>query len=132
MVITTKDKRIHFLSKCYVGKTHDYALLKNEFPPQEDWFSNHRVRVDSGYQGFAKDYECLEVIIPHKKPKNQELTEAQKEDNTKKSGKRIWVEHSIGGMKRYRFLSDRLRAHDIGLYNQILGICAGLWNFGLK
>jgi len=28
-------------------------------------------------------------------------------------------------------LSDRLRVHDIELYNVILGVCAGLWNFYL-
>jgi len=28
-------------------------------------------------------------------------------------------------------LSDRLRMHDLDEYNEILGICAGLWNFYL-
>jgi hypothetical protein len=44
---------------------------------------------------------------------------------------RIKVDHSIGGMKRYRILSDRLRNHLIDLYDDILGVCAGLWNFYL-
>jgi hypothetical protein len=44
---------------------------------------------------------------------------------------RIKVEHSIGGMKRYRILSDRLRNHLIDLYDDILGACAGPWNFYL-
>jgi hypothetical protein len=44
---------------------------------------------------------------------------------------RIKVEHSIGGMKRYRILSDRLRNHLIDLYDDILGVCEGLWNFYL-
>jgi hypothetical protein len=34
-------------------------------------------------------------------------------------------------MKRYRILSERLRVHDVGLYNVILGVCAELWNFYL-
>ncbi|NJL12634.1 MAG: hypothetical protein HC913_06320 [Microscillaceae bacterium] len=34
-------------------------------------------------------------------------------------------------MKRYRILSDRLRMHDEGLYNTILEVCAGLWNFNV-
>ena len=99
MIIATKDKYIHYLSGCYIGKTHDYALLKSEFPPQKNWFSQHKVRVDLGYQGFEKDFECKKVIIPHKKPPKQELTELQIEENKQKSKKRIWVEHSIGGMK---------------------------------
>ena len=132
MIIATKDKYIHYLSGCYIGKTHDYALLKSEFPPQKNWFSQHKVRVDLGYQGFEKDFECKKVIIPHKKPPKQELTELQIEENKQKSKKRIWVEHSIGGMKKYRFLADRLRAHDYNMYNDALEIRAGLWNFNLK
>jgi hypothetical protein len=62
MIIATKGKYIHYLSHCYVGKTHDYSLLKTEFPPQNDWFSDHKVRVDLGYQGFEKDYKCKNVI----------------------------------------------------------------------
>ena len=41
------------------------------------------------------------------------------------------VEHVIEGMKRYRILSDRLRVQDVRLYNTVLGVCAGLWNFYL-
>ena len=48
-----------------------------------------------------------------------------------KSSVRVKVEHSIGGLKRYRFLSDRLRCRNIQLYNIAAGICAGLWNFCL-
>ena len=132
MIIATKEKYIHYLSHCYIGKTHDYALLKSEFPPQNDWFSEHKIRVDLGYQGFETDYKCQKVIIPHKKPRNQELTQIQRDENQQKSRKRIWVEHSIGGMKKYRFLADRLRVHDFDLYNDVLEICAGLWNFNLK
>lgn len=50
----------------------------------------------------------------------------------KNQKKRIWVEHSIGGMKKYKFLAHRLRVHDFELYNDVLEICAGLWNFNLK
>ena len=47
------------------------------------------------------------------------------------ASERINVEHSIGGIKRYRILSDRLRIHLIDLYDDILSVCAGLWNFYL-
>ena len=49
--------------------------------------------------------------------------------NKEKAKERIYVEHSICGIKRYRILSDRLRIHDSELYDDILEICAGLWNF---
>jgi hypothetical protein len=132
MLIATKDKYIHYISQCYVGTAHDYSLLKAEFPPELNWFESHKIRLDLGYQGFETDYVCQKVAIPHKKPKNNELTPSQKEENKNKSKKRIWIEHSIGGMKRYRFLADKLRTHDFALYNNALEVCAGLWNFNLK
>jgi hypothetical protein len=54
-----------------------------------------------------------------------------KQENQLLAKERIVVEHVICGMKRYRILSDRLRTHDAILYNVILDICAGLWNFHL-
>ncbi|MGH9855567.1 MAG: transposase family protein [Blastocatellia bacterium] len=71
-------------------------------------------------------------MIPNKKKKNQELSSEQKSENKLLASERIYVEHAIGGMKRYRILSDRLRVHDIELYDVILGVCAGLWNFYLN
>jgi hypothetical protein len=97
---------------CWAGKTHDYRILKEEFPPEQDWFANHRLRVDLGFQGMADDYKCKELSIPHKKKKKQELTSEQKEENKLLAGDRIFIEHALGGMKRYRILSDRLRMHE--------------------
>ena len=106
-------------------------MFKEEFPPGQDWFKDFRVRVDLGFLGIEKDYVCKELFLPHKKKKQQELSPGQKDENKQLASDRIHVEHAIGGMKRYRILSDRLRVHDIELYNVILGVCAGLWNFYL-
>ena len=84
-----------------------------------------------GFVGFDKDYQCKELFLPHKKPQKQALTAEQKAANKVLAKERIVVEHSIAGLKRYRILSDRLRLHDLDFYNQVLGICAGLWNFKL-
>jgi hypothetical protein len=107
-------------------------MFKAEFPPEQDWFSDLSVRLDLGFFGFEKDYKCKQVYLPNKKPKKQELTPEQKTENTLLARERIVVEHSIAGLKRYRILSDRLRMHDLDLYNQVLGVCAGLWNFRLS
>lgn len=106
-------------------------MLQEEFPPTEDWFATLRVRVDLGFLGMEKDYKCQELFIPHKKPKKQELTGEQKEENKELARKRIVVEHALAGLKRYRILSDRLRLHNFATYNVILGVCAGLWNYYL-
>ena len=107
-------------------------MFKREFPPKEPWFADLTVRLDLGFFGFEKDYACQQLYLPHKKPKKQELTLEQKAENKLLAGERVVVEHSIAGLKRYRILSDRLRMQDLNLYNQVLGICAGLWNFRLS
>ncbi|HZS04566.1 MAG TPA: transposase family protein [Blastocatellia bacterium] len=124
-------RKVLYVSHCWVGKTHDYRMFKEEFPPGQDWFKDFRIRVDLGFLGIEKDYVCKELLLPHKKKKQQELNPEQKGENKRLASDRIYVEHAIGGMKRYRILSDRLRVHDIELYNVILGVCAGLWNFYL-
>jgi hypothetical protein len=111
---------------------HDYRFLKEEFPPEQNWFAKFNVRVDLGYLGMAKDYVYKSIMIPHKKRKKHQLTDEQKRENRNLAAERVAVEHSIDGIKRYRFLSDRLRIHDLDLYDNILEVCAGLWNFYLS
>ena len=132
MILANDKKRINFLSEAYCGSAHDYAILKSELPPEKRiWFDEHHLHVDLGFLGICKDYTAQQISIPFKKSKNKPLTEDHKKDNKRKCSIRVTVEHSIGGLKRYRFLSDRLRCRDIQLYNLVAGVCAGLWNFGL-
>ena len=93
------------------------------------WFEDFEVRVDLGYQGFEKDYVCKKLCIPHKRKPKIDLTQEQKNQNKQLAAERVAVEHSFGGMKRFRILSDRLRMHDFNLYDTALAVCAGLWNF---
>lgn len=107
-------------------------MLKEEFNPNDGvWFDDKEVYVDLGFLGIQKDY-CETVQIPYKKPKGKELTKKAKLANKEKSKDRIYVEHSIGGMKRYKILSEKSRIKSVYKYNQITGVCAGLWNFYLN
>lgn len=131
MLISTKQKVIKYLSHCCYGKQHDFSLLKNEFPPELPWFEKFNIKVDLGYLGIVKEYKCKNISIPYKKSKNNPLTDEQKLVNKQFASERIFIEHSISGLKRFRILSDRLRIHNIDFYDEILGACAGLWNFYL-
>ena len=122
---------IRFLSTCWIGSTHDFSLLKVEFPPEKEWFRDFVVRLDLGFLGFDKMYACKEAVLPHKKQKEQGLSEEEKEANRQNAQERIWVEHCIAGLKRYRILVDRLRTKKFKLYDDFLEVCAGLWNFYL-
>lgn len=123
------NKKILFLSYCFVGRTHDYTMLKEDFPPDKDWFKNFNMRLDSGYQGFAKDYKCRNAYLPAKARKKQPLNDQNRLSNRQLSSQRVGIEHSIGRLKRYRVMSDRLRMRDFERYDDTLEVCAGLWNF---
>ena len=99
LTLSNPTKRILYLSDCWVGKTQDYGMFQREFPPAQAWFTTFRVRLDLGFVGFAKDYDCKELFLPHKKPKKQELTPEQKAENKVLARARIVVEHSIAGLK---------------------------------
>ena len=47
-VIAQPDKFIVFLGRTFSGHNHDYLMLKQEFPPELDWFADINVRVDLG------------------------------------------------------------------------------------
>ena len=137
LLLTNKEKRILYVSELYEGCVHDYHLLQACFPAQQDWFKQKIIRMDLGFQGFKDLYKCEKVYIPYKKKRcakgeSNELSEEQKGQNKEQAGQRIKIEHSIGGMKRYRILSHRLAIKSIPTLNCIVGICAGLWNLVLK
>jgi len=45
---------------------------------------------------------------------------------------RIFIEHAIGGMKRYNILVHVFRNRKADFEDDAVGICAGLWNFALS
>jgi DNA repair exonuclease SbcCD nuclease subunit len=137
LCLTNKEKRILYISKCYEGSLHDYNILQDCFAPHVSWFKHKTVRLDLGFQGFKEKYRCKKVYMPYKrkrvrKGENNELNEEQKTQNKEQAAERIKVEHSIGGIKRYRILSHRMTLKSNAIINCIIGVCAGLWNFVLK
>jgi hypothetical protein len=136
-VMSMPDKFIVFLGRTFSGHNHDYSMLKQELPPDLDWFRDLEVWVDLGYQGIQSDYEGDMIEIPHKKPRkskknpNPELTVEQRAENKAVSQVRILIEHAIGGMKRFNILVQRFRNHKDGFEDESIGICAGLWNLNL-
>jgi IS5 family transposase len=85
--------------------------------------------ADTGYQGINKIIKNSE--IPHKKPKNKELTKDQKKENQELSQKRILVENVIGSLKRFRILSERYRNRR-KRFGLRFNLIAGIYNFEMK
>jgi DDE superfamily endonuclease len=132
------NKLIIFLGRTLSGHNHDYLMLKQEFPPELDWFADINVRVDLGYLGIKSDYHGDRIDIPTKKPRksqknpNPQLNDEQKAANTALSRVRIFIEHAIGGMKCYNILVHTFRNRLENFEDDVIGVCAGLWNLVLS
>lgn len=137
LILSDKRTKIYYVSEYYDGKNVDFGILKQEFPNDKNWFKDFKVIVDLGFQGIASLYKIKDLIIGEKKPRKSKenpepkLTPEQKTKNTCVSKQRIYVEHAIGRMKKYRMLKNRSRLKSKKLKNRILGIAAGLWNYYL-
>lgn len=137
-VMSTLDKFIVFLGRTFTGHNHDYTMLKEELPPDLDWFTDIDVLVDLGYLGIQTDYVGAGIEIPVKKPRKSKknpdpkLTDDQKATNKALSQLRIFVENAIAGIKRYNILVHRFRNLKANFEDDVIALCAGLWNFTLS
>jgi len=138
LVISDKKRYIYYVSRLYNGSQVDMGILKKEFPPGLAWFKNMKVLVDLGFVGISKLYEFKELLIGFKKPRKSKsnpkptLTAEQKQYNRAISKERIYVEHAIGGMKKFRILRNKCRLKSQQLKERNIGVCAGLWNYQLR
>lgn len=133
--MSSASRVIFFLGYTCAGSRQDYAILKDEFPPELPWFEALKGLLDLGYLGIQKDYRAKQFSLPHRKPRtskarpNPQLTVTQKEDNRALAKLRVLVEHAIGGMKRYHILVAPYRNHRPYFEDDVAVIAAGLWNF---
>lgn len=131
LVLSDEHKRVGYVSPTYEGKAHDYGIFKAEIDPSvipkdiAHW-------LDKGFIGIEKDYPGVTVIIPKRKPKGLNLTDAEKEQNKIISGIRIVSEHAIGGIKRYRIVSDNFRNKTDKFCDTVMYLTCGLWNYRLE
>ena len=78
---------------------------------------------DKAYQGADKP-----TTIPKKKPKGGELSEVEKAANKLISQERIYVEHAIRKVKRFRVVRDEYRLAQ-GIFPTIVSVVVGLIQF---
>ena len=90
----------------------------NIFREQRKGFApTQRFNGDKGYVGEPS------IKTPHKKPKNQELSPEQKQENKEFSSERIFVEHIIRLLKVFRVAQERFRLNPRKYEQIILTIC---------
>jgi hypothetical protein len=85
---------------------------------------------DLGFVGFC--LPDVTMTMPHKKPKGQQLTDAQKADNRTISRRRVRIEHSISAVKRCCILKEDIRLRADHIRDTVMEICCSLHNLRLK
>jgi hypothetical protein len=132
------DKCIIFLGRTFSGHHHDSRMLKQALPPELDWFADLNVRVDLGSLGMKSDDRGDQIAIPTKKPRksqknpNPQLRDEQQAAKKALSQIRIFIAHAIGGRKRSNILVHAFRNRLENFEDDVIGVCAGLWNFVLS
>ena len=119
MIIDTKDFKI-LKTNFSNGKKHDFRLFKESKPLI---LKDTLVQSDTGYQGIQRIH--LNSNIPFKRKRNTELSKEEKLHNHRLASKRIFVEHVIGRLKRFKVISERYRnrRRRFGLrFNLIAGV----------
>ena len=131
IIIADEKRRILLVSPAKPGRRHDKRLtdreLIGEYIPRDV-----SVWADSGFQGLAdkRPHGSLTYVAKRGR-KDRPLTETERRENHVISSFRIVAEHAIGGMKRYRATTDKLR-NKIGWFDdRVMRVAAGLWNYHL-
>lgn len=131
LILSTRKRRVGYLSPTAEGKEHDFSIVKRTRLPDHIPKKKVRIRADSGFQGLLKEFPGHAVSIPRKKPKGRQLCKTFKEQNLRKSRIRILVEHAIGGVKRFRIVADVFRNKQENVDDRAMLITCGLWNYHL-
>ncbi len=128
VIVTDKNRKILVITKQKSGRRHDKRLADKdsvfEMIPKKI-----TVFTDTGFQGEQKTHP--NICMPKKKSKGKPLTFDEKEMNKLISSYRVLVEHAIGGLKRFRCMSEKLRNRKEFIDDIFILLSAGLWNYHL-
>jgi len=131
IIIADKHKRIGFLSKTENGRHHDFEMLKEHAPPKYIPITIKQ-HMDLGFKGYHIQFPDHRISMPEKKPRTRDLCKTKLQQNKKKSGWRVLVEHAVGGVKRFRITTDVFRNKVRGSDDKAMLISCGLWNYHLQ
>ena len=127
LLLSDNEQYVHYLSPTFPGSSHDKAIA-NEFPILLP--PNSVLRQDLGFIGHAPKGVLIEQ--PFKKPKNGELTFAQKLFNKMLAATRVVIEHANSGVKRIKIVKDKIRIHTTDFRDSVMVIACALHNMRVK
>jgi len=118
---------ILFLSATHGGRVHDKRIAEaTPYPlPTGSWLLQ-----DLGFLAFTLPQ--VNILMPTKKPRGQELTGEQKRANQALHHRRLRIEHVHSSVKRCRIVKDRLRLWKAGIRDLVMEVCCALHNFRVR
>jgi hypothetical protein len=118
---------ILFLSDTYGGRVHDKRIAEATPYPLP---AGSQLLQDLGFLAFTLPQ--VEVVMPTKKPRGQELTMEQQLANEVLNHRRRRIEHVNSSVKRCRIVKDRLRLWKQGVRDLMMELCCALHNFRVR
>ena len=118
---------ILFLSDTYGGRVHDKRIAEATPYPLP---AGSQLLQDLGFLAFTLPQ--VEVVMPTKKPRGQELTVEQQLANEVLNHRRRRIEHVNSSVKRCRIVKDRLRLWKQGVRDLVMARCCALHNFRVR
>src|SRR2546426_664814 len=118
---------ILFLSDTYGGRVHDKPIADATPYPLP---AGSRLLQDLGFLAFTLPQ--VEILMPTKKPRGQELTWEQHVANQALPQRRLRIEHVNSSVKRCRIVKDRIRLWKAGVRDLVMEICCALHNFRVR
>jgi DDE superfamily endonuclease len=85
---------------------------------------------DLGFLSFTLPE--VEILVPTKKPRGEELTLEQQLANQALHQRRLRIEHVNSSVKRCRILQDRIRLWKEGVRDLVMERCGALHNFRVR
>jgi hypothetical protein len=129
-IAVAPDGFIQAMSESVPGSTHDLTVLR-ESKLLEKLDPDEGSMFDKAYDGIAKDFPDLLLVLPYKARKNRPLTEVEQEYNREVSSDRIVVEHTNAQLQKYQALAQVYR-HDRNKHSRTVRVAAGLVNRQLQ
>jgi hypothetical protein len=74
----------------------------------------------------------VEIPMPTKKPRGEELTREQQRANQALHQRRLRIEHVNSSVKRCRIVKDRIRLWKEGVRDLVMELCCALHNFRVR
>jgi hypothetical protein len=118
---------ILFLSETYAGRVHEKRIAEATPYPLP---AGSRLLQDLGFLAFTLPQ--VEICMPTKTPRGQELTLEQKVTNQVLTHRRRRIEHVHSSVKRCRIVKDRIRLWKAGIRDLVMARCCALHNFRVR